>query len=109
MKPSTWLAISFGFTLALVVGVRLSMMGLLLVGALLLSALLLCPLFALRWVGVDPFSPEPQVRVERPPAGGLGGGGGARPALGVTPRPARRGGWSHLHGADPAVERGASR
>ncbi|MBA3532285.1 MAG: hypothetical protein H0T73_10225 [Ardenticatenales bacterium] len=98
MRATSWLAISFGYTLALVVGVRLSMEGLLLVAAILLTALLLCPIVALRWV-IAYMADAPEVWVERPPTRGIGTAPSILRALpGSRRMRARRGGWPHLEG-----------
>lgn len=103
MTQSPLAALSFGGTLALVVGVRLSESSLLLVAAsglaLLLRAL---------WLAVRAYYLEhglPEIWVERARDGGLGRGA-PQPILEgpVRARP-RRGGWPHLerllHPAEP--------
>lgn len=94
MRPLTWAALSFGYTLALVVGVRLSLEGLWIMAAILLSALLLCPFIALRWVAAYLNEQLPEVHVTRPPSGGLAAP--PRRALMVPKQGVRRGGWPHL-------------
>ncbi len=95
MRPSAWMAISFGCTLAVVVGLRLNTAGLLFVATLLLGALLLCPVLAMRWaVAVGESSPE--VRVERPPSYLSAIASRPRSLMAAPQRPHRRGGWPHL-------------
>ncbi len=66
MKPLSWLCVSFGCTLGLVVGLRLSMAGLLIVVALF-AALLVGALYAMYWMQwqAEALS-EVEVRVEEP-------------------------------------------
>jgi hypothetical protein len=66
VKPFSWLCISFGCTLGLIVGLRLSVAGLLIVVALF-AALLLGALYAMYWIQwqAEALS-EVEVRVEKP-------------------------------------------
>ncbi len=66
MKPLSWLCVSFGCTLGLVVGLRLSMAGLLIVVALF-AALLVGALYAMYWMQLQAEAlSEIEVRVETP-------------------------------------------
>jgi len=98
VRAASWMAISFGYTLALIVGVRLSMEGLLLVAAILLTALVLCPIIALRWMIYYLADTLPEVWVERPPVKGMGIPAAAPRALPLHRARTRRGGWPHLEG-----------
>lgn len=104
MKASTWAALSFGATLGLVVGWRLTPLGLLLVAALLIGGLLLGPFLLRRWIGwyLDQLLPE--VWVERSRGGGLGAAPTRARALEAQPQQTRRGGWPHLEELVRATE-----
>jgi type IV secretory pathway VirB3-like protein len=94
---STWVALSFGVTLGLVVGLRLTMAGLLFVGAVLIAVLLLCPLFAARYLTSFENHAPTSIRVERVPAVERGKQAVATPALAAPAfKDGRRGGWHHL-------------
>jgi hypothetical protein len=94
---SRWVALSFGITLGLVVGLRLAMAGLLLVAALLIAVLLLCPLFAARYLTPPEEHAQTSIRVERVPAVERGQQAVATPALAAPAgKGGRRGGWHHL-------------
>lgn len=83
MTAERWQAVSFGATLALVVGLRLSAAELLLLGGMLALGVLI----SLRQPRRRPMRQRPVIRIERPRRAPLGGRGGAAE---------RRGGWPHL-------------
>jgi hypothetical protein len=67
MKPGLWLLISFGMMLGVVVGMRLSMAGMLFVATFLTSSILLVPLFWWRAQMMGQSTPI-EVFIERPSA-----------------------------------------
>lgn len=95
MKPISWLYISFGCTLGLIVGLRLDTAGLLLLALMMLGAMVICTIRAARFVLWPENAPvEVDVRVERPvkrdPTAIF-----QSPYPRATIKP-RRGGWNHL-------------
>ncbi|HEX8682203.1 MAG TPA: hypothetical protein VF707_07815 [Ardenticatenaceae bacterium] len=93
MKPLSWLCVSFGCTLGLVVGLRLSMAGLLIVVALF-AALLVGALYVMYWMQWQAeATSEIEVRVESPI--GANRRTTARPLALQPGKRHRRGGWQH--------------
>lgn len=99
-------ALAFGITLALIVGIRLTLAGLVLLGLALIVGLLVVGWpHAREWLTAHAL---PEVRIERPVIDGR-----ARPAsrpprdrirrIAATARGTRRGGWPHLEGRRPRV------
>lgn len=99
-------ALAFGVTLALVVGLRLTLAGLVLIGLGVIVGLLVASWpHAREWLTAHAL---PEVRIERPVVDGR-----ARPAsrprrdrvrrIAASARGSRRGGWPHLEGRRPRV------
>ena len=96
MSASEWAAIAFGTTLAVVVGLRLSHNGLIVVGlVVILFSLLWGRLFS-EWLAQRLSESVPEVWVERQKREGLGGEIRRHLALPWPLREPRRGGWPHL-------------
>lgn len=66
MKSSHIIAIAFAMMLGTVVGIRLSMEGLLFVATFLTSTMLLVPLFMWRSFYASQFSPSIDIKIENP-------------------------------------------
>lgn len=67
MKSGIWLWASFGIVLGVVVGMRLSMAGMLFVATFLTSTTLLVPLFWWRTHYAEQIANSIEVFIERPP------------------------------------------
>lgn len=68
MKSGTWLLVSFGIVLGVVVGMRLSMAGMLFIATFLTSTILLVPLFWWRTHYATHLANTIEVLIERPPS-----------------------------------------
>jgi len=68
MKSGTWLLVSFGIVLGVVVGMRLSMAGMLFMATFLTSTTLLVPLFWWRIHYATELTHSIEVLIERPPS-----------------------------------------